>query len=247
MIETTSYISRRYQLQAQVVARRLPQVLQRRGLEAPFAEFLLTSVQGMVLLFAILDLPQVRRLEAYTTPELLHHLSTDLQGLPVFLSNSNGLRYAIPLSPLPRLPKLVPFPGIERGWALLGVNQAGETISEKWPKLGHLLVAGKTGSGKSVFLRSLVYQALAEGAQLLLVDLDGATFPMLANHPALLAPIASTPQAAQAGGGTRPGRVRSPGGAVPADGRLPGKSGGVQPAQRPPGRRTAPPAAGGVG
>ena len=122
-------------------------MLQRRGLEAPFAEFLLTSVQGMVLLFAILDLPQVKRLEAYTTPELLHHLSTDLQGLPVFLSNSNGLRYAIPLSPLPRLPKLVPFPGIERGWALLGVNQAGETVSEKWPKLGHLLVAGKTGSG----------------------------------------------------------------------------------------------------
>ena len=90
MIETTSYISRRYQLQAQIVARRLPQVLQRRGLEAPFAEFLLTSVQGMVLLFAILDLPQVRRLEAYTTPELLHHLSTDLQGLPVFLSAPMG-------------------------------------------------------------------------------------------------------------------------------------------------------------
>ena len=197
MIETTSYISRRYQLQAQAVARRLPQVLQRRGLEAPFGEFLLTSVQGMVLLFAILDLPQIRRLEAYTTPELLHHLSTDLQGLPVFLSNSNGLRYAIPLSPLPRLPKLVPFPGVERGYALLGVNQAGETISQPWQKLGHLLVAGKTGSGKSVLLRSLVFQALAEGAQLLLVDLDGATFPMLADHPALLEPIASTPQAAQ--------------------------------------------------
>ena len=197
MIETANSISRRYQLQAQIVAKRLPQVLQRRGLEAPFAEFLVTSTQGMVLLFAILDLPQVRRLEAYTTPELLHHLSTDLQGLPVFLSNSNGLRYAIPLSPLPRLPKLIPFPGIERGWVLLGVNHAGESVNQPWSKLGHLLVAGKTGSGKSVFLRSLAYQALAEGAQLLLVDLDGATFPMLANHPALLAPIATTPQAAQ--------------------------------------------------
>jgi hypothetical protein len=75
-------------------------VLQRRGLEAPFIEFLLTSAQGMVLLFAILDLPKLRRLEAYSTPELLHHLSTDLEGLSVFLSNSNGLRYATPLSPL---------------------------------------------------------------------------------------------------------------------------------------------------
>lgn len=197
MVETGTFISRRYQLQAQIVARRLPQVMQRRGLEAPFTEFLLTSTQGMVLLFAILDLPQVRRLEAYTTPELLHHLSTDLQGLPVFLSNSNGLRYAIPLSPLPRLPKLVPFPGVERGWALIGINHAGETVNVPWSKLGHLLVAGKTGSGKSVFLRLLSYQAIAEGAQLLLVDLDGATFPMLANHPLLLSPIATSPQAAQ--------------------------------------------------
>ena len=122
MIETGNLISRRYQLQAQTIAKRLPQVLQRRGLEAPFTEFLLTSTQGMVLLFAILDLPKIKRLEAYTTSELLHHLSTDLEGLPVFLSNSNGLRYAIPLSPLPRLPKLIPFPGIERGWALLGLN-----------------------------------------------------------------------------------------------------------------------------
>jgi len=197
MFETSNFISRRYQLQAQIVAKRLPQVLQQRGLEAAFAEFLLTSTQGMVLLFAILDLPRVRRLEAYTTPELLHHLSTDLQGLPVFLSNSNGLRYAIPLSPLPRLPKVIPFPGVTDGWVQLGVNHSGETISQPWSKLGHLLVAGKTGSGKSVFLRLLAYQALAEGAQLLLVDLDGATFPMLTNHPTLLAPIATTPQAAQ--------------------------------------------------
>lgn len=197
MVETGTFISRRYQLQAQIVARRLPQVLQRRGLESPFTEFLLTSTQGTVLLFAILDLPRVKRLETYTTPELLHHLSTDLQGLPVFLSNSNGLRYAIPLSPLPRLPKLVPFPGVERGWALIGINHAGETVSVPWSKLGHLLVAGKTGSGKSVFLRLLAYQAIAEGAQLLLVDVDGATFPMLANHPALLSPIATSPQAAQ--------------------------------------------------
>lgn len=197
MFDTKNFISRRYQLQAQIVAKRLPQVLQQRGLEAAFAEFLLTSTQGMVLLFAILDLPRVRRLEAYTTPELLHHLSTDLQGLPVFLSNSNGLRYAIPLSPLPRLPKVIPFPGVADGWALLGVNHSGETISQAWSKLGHLLVAGKTGSGKSVFLRLLAYQALTEGAQLLLVDLDGATFPMLTDHPALLAPIATTPQAAQ--------------------------------------------------
>jgi hypothetical protein len=197
MMETGNPISRRYELQAQAIANRLPKVLQQRGLAAPFSEFLLTSSEGVVLLFAVLDVHKIQRLEAYLAPELLHHLSTDLQGCPVLLSNSSGLRYAIPLSPLPRLPRLINFPGVESGQVLLGVSHAGEIVNLPWPKLGHLLVAGKTGSGKSVFLRLLVYQAIAEGAQLLLVDLDGATFPMLANHPALVAPVATSSQTAQ--------------------------------------------------
>ncbi len=197
MIESKELISRRYQLQAQAIANRLPKVLEQRSLKAPFSDFLLTTVQGVVLLFAVLDVHQIARLEAYIAPELLHHLSTDLQGRPVFLSNSSGLRYAIQLSQPPRLPRLINFPGVDNGQVLLGVNQAGETIHLPWSKLGHLLVAGKTGSGKSVFLRLLTYQAIAEGAQLLLVDLDGATFPMLVNHPSLLAPIASSPETAQ--------------------------------------------------
>jgi DNA segregation ATPase FtsK/SpoIIIE-like protein len=41
------------------------------------------------------------------------------------------------------------------------------------------------------------YQALAEGAQLQLVDLDGATFLMLANYLALLSPLSNKPQDAQ--------------------------------------------------
>jgi hypothetical protein len=197
MTETANPISRRYQLQAQAIANRLPKVLQQRGLAAPFSEFLLTSAEGVVLLFAVLDVHKIQRLEAYLAPELLHHLSTDLQGRPVLLSNSSGLRYAIPLSPLPHLPNLINFPGVESGQVLLGVSHSGDIVHLPWPKLGHLLVAGKTGSGKSVFLRLLVYQAIAEGAQLLLVDLDGATFPMLANHPALVAPTATSPQTAQ--------------------------------------------------
>jgi hypothetical protein len=197
MIESGAHITRRYELQAQAIAIRLPIVLQRRGLAAPFSEFLLTSAEGVVLLFAVLDVHKIQRLEAYLAPELLHHLSTDLQGRPVLLSNSSGLRYVIPLSPLPHLPHLIDFPGVESGQVLLGVSHSGEIVHLAWPKLGHLLVAGKTGSGKSVFLRLLVYQAIAEGAQLLLVDLDGATFSMLANHPALVAPVATSPQTAQ--------------------------------------------------
>jgi hypothetical protein len=54
------------------------------------------------------------------------------------------------------------------------------------------MVVGKTGTGKSVFLRLLAYQALADGSQLLLSDLDSTTFPMLQGHPSLLAPITAT-------------------------------------------------------
>jgi hypothetical protein len=128
MIELNNLISRRYQLQAQAIANRLPRVLEQRGLEAPFSEFLLTSAEGLILFLAVLDVPQLLRLEAYIAPELLHHLSTDLHGLPVFLSNSSGLRYVIPLSPLPRMPKVVNFPGIESGQVLLGISYAGELI-----------------------------------------------------------------------------------------------------------------------
>lgn len=197
MIEANNLISKRYQVQAQSIAGRLPQVLQQRGLEAPFSEFLLTSAEGLVLFLAVLDVSQLRRLEAYIAPELLHHLSTDLRGLPVFLSNSSGLRYVIPLSPQPHMPKVVNFPGNESGQVLIGFNYAGELVHLPWTKLGHLLVAGKTGSGKSVFLRMIAFQAIAEGAQLILIDLDGASFPMLANHPCLMVPIATNAQSAQ--------------------------------------------------
>lgn len=57
-------------------------------------------------------------------------------------------------------------------------------------------MAGISGSGKSVFLRLLAYQAIADDLQLSLSDLDGATFPMLAGHPALSVLIAYSPAGA---------------------------------------------------
>ena len=75
----------------------------------------------------------------------------------------------------------------------LGRGAGGGEVRLTWDRLEHVLVAGMTGSGKSSFLRLLVYQALGDGCALMLADRDGVTFPMLANHPALLAPIAQTP------------------------------------------------------
>lgn len=181
-------------LQAARMAQVISATLTKRGLRPAFSDFLLTEADGLAWLFAVLDVSTLERLEAYTTPELLHQISTELRGAPVFVSNSSGLRYAVLLSRLPTLPKRADYPGHERGALRLGLSWRGE-VRLPWGRLGHLLVAGQTGSGKSAFLRLLAAQALAEGAALLLGDLDGATFPMLADHPSLLAPLATTPDA----------------------------------------------------
>jgi len=189
-------ISRSRLREAEAIARRLPDVLQRRGLRPAFSDWLVTADHGLTWLFGALDLRRIERLEQYTQPDLLHHISTAIGGRPVYISNSSGLRYAVLLSAPPRLPRRVDFPGVQRGQLLLGQRYTGEVLRVPWNRLGgHLLVAGMTRSGKSAFLRLLVYQALAEGCVLGLGDLDSTTFPMLAEHPALLAPLAHTPQA----------------------------------------------------
>ncbi len=176
-------------LTAQTIAQRIPAVLQRRGLHPTFTSWLLTEDRDLVWLFGVLDQRQLQKMEQYTSAALLHHLSTAIAGHPVYLSNHSGVRYAVLLSPPPRLPRRADFPGGQRGQVLLGQRYTGAPLAVPWERLGHLLVAGKTGSGKLTFLRLLVYQALAAGHQLLLADLDNATFPMLARHPALLAPL----------------------------------------------------------
>ena len=158
-----------------------------------FTDWLLTESDGCAWLFGVLDVGKVQPLEDYTRPHLLHHLSTALQGMPVFLSNSNGLRYAVLLNDPPKLPGKIDFPGVERGQVRLGRRAGGGEVRLPWDRLGHVLAAGMTGAGKSSFLRLLVYQALGDGAALLLADRDDVTFPMLADHPSLLAPIAKEP------------------------------------------------------
>lgn len=187
-------IPRKYVAMGQAIVQRVPEVLRSRGLEPAFSDWVLTMRDDQVWLFGVLDVVRLRRPERFTDASTLHHLSTALHGIPVYISNTNGLRYSFLLSPAPRLPHRVPFPGVTTDCALFGLRPDGKSLSVPWHTLGHLMVAGMTGSGKSTFLRLLAYQALVQDMRLLIADLDGATLPMLEGHPALLAPIAHTPE-----------------------------------------------------
>ncbi|MCP4536646.1 MAG: hypothetical protein GY832_05825 [Chloroflexi bacterium] len=192
-------ISKRHVLVSKTVTRRLPGVLQARGLDADALEgWYLTTERGEVWLFAKMNTRRIKRLEQYTANALIHQISTVCDGVPVVISNTSGLRYCILLSQRPRLPRSVSFPGCERGIVRLGIGQFGLPVATRWKNLGHLLVAGDVRMGKSNFLRLIAHQAIAEGAQLLLSDLSRTTFSILANHPALLANVADTPETAHA-------------------------------------------------
>ena len=177
-------------------ANRTVKVMGQRGLDPLFSEWTLTADGDMVVLFGALDVRRLARMEQYTHPNLLHHLSTICNDTRVLVSNTSGLRYAYILDYETAIPSSVDFPGIERGIVRLGIDAKGNEIKVAWDKLGHLLVGGQTGMGKSNILRLLAHQAIAEGAVLFLSDIDGRTFPMLRNHSALGAPIAGTPKEA---------------------------------------------------
>lgn len=154
-------------------------------------QWLLTKTQqGDVWLFAELDDQRIAKFEPYEAAT--HHLSSSLQGLPTLVSNHTGLRLAFLLSPMRKLPKQIDLPTVQTGRVMIGQRANGALAGAKWGAVGHMIVVGQTGSGKSVTVRSIVYQAIKQDFGLILGDLDGATFPMLAQHSALMAPLAGT-------------------------------------------------------
>lgn len=182
---------------AETYSRQLPAALARRGLKPAFSNFYATRVEELSVLIAVLDTHAIGDHSRYVSPDLLHQLGTDLGGARVYLSNSTGIRYVTLLSPLPQLPRRVDLPqDIPQGRIALGVRFTGQPILLDFEQTPHLAVLGITGSGKSVFLQSLVVQAIRNGMQLLVSDIDQTTFGMLENHPGLLAPLANSPQSA---------------------------------------------------
>ncbi len=86
--------------------------------------------------------------------------------------------------------------------ACLGEDVAGEPILFDIVKMPHLLVAGTTGSGKSVcindFLMSLLFKATPQEVKIILIDPKQVEFTVYKDLPHLMAPIVCDPKRAAA-------------------------------------------------
>jgi DNA segregation ATPase FtsK/SpoIIIE, S-DNA-T family len=75
----------------------------------------------------------------------------------------------------------------------IGVDVAGEVLISSVAKMPHLLVAGATGAGKSVWINamllSLLYRYTPFDLQLILVDMKRVELKLYDNIPHLLAPV----------------------------------------------------------
>ena len=75
----------------------------------------------------------------------------------------------------------------------LGVNISGEAMYYDLAKMPHMLVAGRTGSGKSVFVQSIitsiVYHFTPDKCKLMIVDPKAVDFASWDNIPHLITPV----------------------------------------------------------
>jgi len=86
----------RYLPAARTVAQTIPAILGQRGLKPFINRCVLTETErGAAWLFIVLEISPMEHLEDYAASDVLHDLSTALQGLPIVISNSDGLRYAV--------------------------------------------------------------------------------------------------------------------------------------------------------
>ncbi|MBU0476714.1 DNA translocase FtsK [Patescibacteria group bacterium] len=96
-----------------------------------------------------------------------------------------------------RLRNLIETPDFQKSDSTLtlalGRDVAGKQIYTDLGKMPHLLVAGSTGSGKTIFLNtlilSLLYQNSPEILRLILIDPKRVEFPVYNNLPHLLSPV----------------------------------------------------------
>ncbi|MCL2629140.1 MAG: FtsK/SpoIIIE domain-containing protein [Alphaproteobacteria bacterium] len=79
----------------------------------------------------------------------------------------------------------------------LGVNIGGEARYVDLARMPHLMIAGRTGTGKSVFIQSIIlsilYKFRPDECKLILIDPKGVDFTLWDGIPHLLTPVVTDP------------------------------------------------------
>jgi S-DNA-T family DNA segregation ATPase FtsK/SpoIIIE len=96
-----------------------------------------------------------------------------------------------------RLRNLIENPGFQKAVSnltiALGRDVAGNPVYADLSRMPHLLVAGSTGTGKTIFLNnlmlSLLYRGSPENIRFILIDPKRVEFPVYNELPHLLAPV----------------------------------------------------------
>lgn len=146
-----------------------------------------------------LRLPRRVTARDLTKPDTVHHIAT-VCGHPAAVLNTTGVTYVLrltPAAPSPRLPGSVALDLGTRPAGLsvpVGVGRSGP-LWRDLGKMGHTLVTGASGSGKSNWLHAalaaLVSGASPEVLRLVVVDPKVSEFAAWGRVPHLWAPIAT--------------------------------------------------------
>jgi DNA segregation ATPase FtsK/SpoIIIE-like protein len=144
--------------------------------------------------------------EKLVAPWVTHHVSTVLGGRRVNVVNHRGLAWFVGID-LPdldeetrrRLPRRVELNLSQRpaGEYMVGIGvDRGGSLWLSLDKACHIMVGGSSGSGKSAFLRSLLYQLMvtSEPVEVVLADMEGRTFSVFENLARIRFPVAETIQ-----------------------------------------------------
>ncbi|WP_286878495.1 DNA translocase FtsK, partial [Thermus sp.] len=123
---------------------------------------------------------------------------------PIPGKNTVGLEVPNPKRELVRLSEAVLSPAFQNAKALLplvlGKSIEGEIWVKDLAKMPHLLIAGSTGSGKSVainvLLHSLLFKHLPTTLRLLLIDPKMVELTPYEGIPHLVRPVVTSPEEA---------------------------------------------------
>ena len=159
--------------------------------------------------------PRVTRLEVIPAPGVRVQKISSLESNIKLDLKAESIRILAPIPgrdavgiEIPNISSsLVSFKGLinSRQWnrstgelpIILGKNVAGEPEITDLSKAPHLLIAGATGSGKSVcvntLIMSLIYKYSPEELRMILVDPKVVEFEMYKNLPHLITPIVNEP------------------------------------------------------